>query len=171
MRTIAITLALAIAPPVSAQTIVVTHAEAWTMESAEPVRDATIVIENGRIVSVSAGGAVPGGATVIDAHGKPVTPGFVNGATQLGLIEVRLVFRGIDREKRIPLGDELSFFKVGLQDLSSDLGFNIHVHERSQVPERLDIKGDVFLDRDRGLDRARRNRREVFFLGAAARGK
>lgn len=89
MRTIVIMLALAAAAPAWAQTLVVTHAEAWTMESSEPVRDATIVIENGRIVSVAAGGAVPGGATVINAHGKPVTPGFVNGATQLGLIEVR----------------------------------------------------------------------------------
>lgn len=89
MRKLAIMLALATTAPVSAQTIVVTHAEAWTMDSAEPVRDATIVIESGRIVSVTAGGEVPGGASVIDARGKPVTPGFVNGATQLGLIEVR----------------------------------------------------------------------------------
>lgn len=81
-------LALAIASPAAAQTIAVTHAEAWTMEGDTPVRDATIVIENGRIVSVGVGGAVPAGAMVIDARGKPVTPGLVNGATQIGLVEV-----------------------------------------------------------------------------------
>lgn len=86
MRTIAILLALA-ATPAAAQTIAVTHAEAWTMESGEPVRDATILIENGKIVSVTPGGGVPQGALVIDARGKPVTPGLMNGATQVGLIE------------------------------------------------------------------------------------
>lgn len=86
MRTIAWLLALA-ATPAAAQTIAVTHAEAWTMESGEPVRDATIVIVSGKIVSVTPGGGVPEGASVIDARGKPVTPGLMNGATQVGLIE------------------------------------------------------------------------------------
>lgn len=88
MRALAIALALA-ATPAAAQTLAVTHAEAWTMEGGEPVRDATIVIENGHVLSVMAGGRIPAGAIVIDAQGKPVTPGFVNGATQVGLIEVR----------------------------------------------------------------------------------
>ena len=88
MRAMASLIALMIAAPAAAQTLAVTHAEAWTMEGAEPVRDATIVIENGRIVSVTAAGGVPSGATVIDAGGKPVTPGLVNGATQIGLVEV-----------------------------------------------------------------------------------
>jgi imidazolonepropionase-like amidohydrolase len=88
MRTMASLIALIIATPATAQTLAITHAEAWTMEGAEPVKDATIVIENGRIVSVTAAGGVPSGATVIDARGKPVTPGLVNGATQIGLVEV-----------------------------------------------------------------------------------
>lgn len=88
MRALTSLIALAIAMPAAAQTLAVTHAEAWTMESAEPVRDATIVIEGGTIVSVTAGGAVPQGASVIDARGKPVTPGLVSGATQIGLVEV-----------------------------------------------------------------------------------
>jgi imidazolonepropionase-like amidohydrolase len=86
IRTIAMLLALT-ATPAAAQTIAVTHAEAWTMESGEPVKDATIVIENGKIVSVTPGGGVPEGVRVIDARGKPVTPGLMNGATQVGLIE------------------------------------------------------------------------------------
>lgn len=81
-------IALALAAPVSAETLAVKNAEAWTMASPEPVRGATIVIENGRIVSVTAGGPVPEGAAVIDARGKPVTPGLVNAATQIGLVEV-----------------------------------------------------------------------------------
>jgi imidazolonepropionase-like amidohydrolase len=88
MKMLASLIAIAIASPAAAQTLAVTNAEAWTMEGAEPIRAATIVIENGRIVSVTSGGAVPSRATVIDAHGKPVTPGLVNAATQIGLVEV-----------------------------------------------------------------------------------
>ncbi|WP_411339151.1 amidohydrolase family protein [Sphingopyxis sp. J-6] len=88
MKTLASLIALALAMPAAAQTLAVTHAEAWTMEGDAPVKDATIVIENGRIVSVAAGGAAPADARVIDARGKPVTPGLVNGATQIGLVEI-----------------------------------------------------------------------------------
>lgn len=88
MKNLVILLALAASTSASAQTIAVTNAEAWTMESDQPVSGATILIEDGRILSVTAGGAVPADATVIDARGKPVTPGLVNAATQIGLLEV-----------------------------------------------------------------------------------
>ena len=88
MKRLVSLIALAIATPAAAQTIAVTHAEAWTMEGDTPVDDATIVIENGRIVSVASSGSAPAGATIIDARGKPVTPGLVNGATQIGLVEI-----------------------------------------------------------------------------------
>lgn len=71
-----------------AQTIAIVHAKAWTLISDTPVDDATIVITDGRIASVTAGAAAPAGARVIDAGGKPVTPGLMNAATRLGLIEV-----------------------------------------------------------------------------------
>lgn len=80
--------ALALASPASAQTLAIIHAKAWTMTAPDPVPDATIVIEGGRIATVTTAGAVPADATVIDAAGKPVTPGLINAATQLGLIEV-----------------------------------------------------------------------------------
>ncbi|MEO7679835.1 MAG: amidohydrolase family protein [Sphingomonas sp.] len=80
--------ALVIAMPVAAEPIAIVHAKAWTMQSATPIGDATIVVDKGRIVSVQAGGAVPAGATVIDAAGRNVTPGVMNAATQVGLTEV-----------------------------------------------------------------------------------
>jgi imidazolonepropionase-like amidohydrolase len=88
MKVLAFLCVLVLASPAPAQSIAIVNAEAWTMESSEPVRDATIVIAEGRIISVLAGGKAPADAIVIDALGKPVTPGFVNGATQLGLLEV-----------------------------------------------------------------------------------
>jgi imidazolonepropionase-like amidohydrolase len=45
------------------------------------------VFRDGRIVAAGAGVAVPAGATVIDARGKWVSPGFVAGFTSLGLAD------------------------------------------------------------------------------------
>lgn len=105
MRIFASLIALAIATPALAQPLAITNAEAWTMEGAEPIKGATIIVDDGRIVSVTAGGAVPTGATVIDAAGKPVTPGFVNAATQIGLVEVAASDDTVDtasRDERAP---------------------------------------------------------------------
>ena len=52
-------IALAIASPATAETLAITNAEAWTMETDQPVRGATILIEDGRIVSVAEAGPVP----------------------------------------------------------------------------------------------------------------
>ena len=71
----------------AAQDLAITHAEAWPMTGAGKVSDATVVVHDGRIVSVTASGSVPAGATVIDAGGRMVTPGLMNAATQLGLVE------------------------------------------------------------------------------------
>jgi len=81
-------IALAVAAPASAQSLAIVHAEAWTMEGDTPVRDATILVDGSRILSVTPAGEVPAGVRTIDARGKPVTPGLVNGATQIGLVEI-----------------------------------------------------------------------------------
>jgi imidazolonepropionase-like amidohydrolase len=72
----------------AAQPIAIVHAKAWTMDGPAPLDDATIVIDGPRIVSVTAHAAPPAGATVIDAAGRPVTPGLMNAATQIGLTEI-----------------------------------------------------------------------------------
>jgi imidazolonepropionase-like amidohydrolase len=79
-----------------AQTIAITHAKAWTMTAATPVENATVVITDGKITSVAAGAAPPAGAQVIDAKGRPVTPGLVHPATHLGLIEVSAATETVD---------------------------------------------------------------------------
>jgi imidazolonepropionase-like amidohydrolase len=88
MKRLVSLIVLALTSPAAAQSVAVTHANAWTMETDAPIRDATIIIENGRIVSVTPGGEAPTTARVIDAHGKTVTPGLINAATQIGLVEV-----------------------------------------------------------------------------------
>ena len=79
-----------------ADTIAITHAKAWTMTATSPVENATIVIADGKITSVSSGGATPPAAQVIDAKGRPVTPGLVHAASHLGLLEVSSATETVD---------------------------------------------------------------------------
>lgn len=52
------------------------------------IESGTIVVRDGRIVSVGAGGVVPAGATRIDGKGLHVYPGLFDAVTELGLTEV-----------------------------------------------------------------------------------
>jgi imidazolonepropionase-like amidohydrolase len=79
-----------------AETIAITHAKAWTMTAENPVENATIVIADGKITSVSSGGGTPPAARVIDAKGRPVTPGLVHAASHLGLLEVSNATETVD---------------------------------------------------------------------------
>ena len=85
---IAAAIGLLLCSPAAANSLAIIHATAWTGAPGQPVRDATILIDGGRIVSVEPSAAPPAGAELIDAHGRAVTPGLVNAATQLGLSEV-----------------------------------------------------------------------------------
>lgn len=88
-RSVFVALALfAAGSAAAAQTTAVVSARAYTMTHAEPVENATIVIRDGRIVSVTAGGAAPPDARIIDAQGRIVTPGLMSASTQLGLLEL-----------------------------------------------------------------------------------
>lgn len=55
-----------------------------------PVRDATVVVRDGRIVSVTPHGPVPAGATRIEAAGGVLTAGFVATEAPIGLVEIDL---------------------------------------------------------------------------------
>lgn len=57
---------------------------------------ATVVVQGGKIVQVSKGGAAPAGAQKVDGTGKVLTPGLVEVRSQLGLIEVDLEPTGND---------------------------------------------------------------------------
>jgi enamidase len=59
--------------------IAFTHAAVIDGTGAKPARDQTLVIEKGRIAALgkSSRVKVPDGATIIDAHGKTLLPGFV----------------------------------------------------------------------------------------------
>ena len=74
--------------PAAGQVVAIIHAKAFPIAPRDAIDDATLVFEGGQIVSLTAHGAPPPGAQIIDAGGRIVTPGLMNGATQLGLGEV-----------------------------------------------------------------------------------
>jgi imidazolonepropionase-like amidohydrolase len=80
--------ALTAATAVRAETIAITHARILTAAAAGEIADGTVVIRDGKIVSVGGGAAVPTGARVIDAGGGVVAPGFFATNSSLGSVEV-----------------------------------------------------------------------------------
>jgi imidazolonepropionase-like amidohydrolase len=66
--------------------------------ASEPVEGGTVLIENGVITAVGAGIDVPAGATVIDATGKWVLPGFIEAHGHVG----------IDEEANGPIGNDVN---------------------------------------------------------------
>lgn len=82
--------ALVVAAAAEAQTIAITGARVHPV-SGPMIDRGTVLMRDGIIVAVGADVAIPGDAQRIDAAGKVVTPGLVNAATQLTLVEIGAV--------------------------------------------------------------------------------
>ncbi len=90
-RRTAVAVSLLVAPvAAAAQTVAITGGKVYPV-SGPPIDNGTVLIRDGRIVAVGANVAVPADAQRIDAAGKWVTPGLINAATQLGLVEIGAV--------------------------------------------------------------------------------
>ena len=79
---------LLVASSVRGESIAITGADVWTNTADAPVRNATIVISGGRIVSIQSAQPPPPSAHVFEAAGRIVTPPLDAAATQIGLVEV-----------------------------------------------------------------------------------
>jgi imidazolonepropionase-like amidohydrolase len=90
-RTVLLGLVTLLATPAVAETVAFTGGTVAIGDGSEPIQGGTVVVRDGRVVAAGRGIAVPAGATVVDATGKWVAPGFVGGFTRLGLVEVDAV--------------------------------------------------------------------------------
>ncbi len=88
LRLAALLLAALAAGSAGAQAILIKDARVHTAGSAGTLENADILVQDGRIAAVGSGLAAPAGAAVVEAGGKPVTPGLFGGLTQVGLEEV-----------------------------------------------------------------------------------
>jgi imidazolonepropionase-like amidohydrolase len=78
------------AAPIGAQTVAITGGTVYPV-SGPPIERGTVLMRDGRIVAVGAEVSVPVDAQRIDATGKVVTPGLVNAATQLSVVDIGAV--------------------------------------------------------------------------------
>ena len=76
--------------PLAAQAIAITNARIHPI-AGPVIPRGTVVIEDGRIAAVGPNVSVPADARVIDASGKVVTPGLLDNASTLGLVEIGAV--------------------------------------------------------------------------------
>lgn len=104
MRLVVLIFLAFLASVARAETLAVTGARAWTMTGPRPLENATILVRDGRVVSVVAGGPAPAGARVIAAGGRVVTPALFHPATQIGLSEVGGIAGQSQTVGRGPLG-------------------------------------------------------------------
>ena len=80
-------IAAAAANAQSATTIAITGGRVYPV-TGPVIENGTVLIRDGKIAAVGANVTVPADARRVDAAGKWVLPGFVNGATNLGLVEI-----------------------------------------------------------------------------------
>ncbi|HWP94227.1 MAG TPA: amidohydrolase family protein [Gammaproteobacteria bacterium] len=73
-----------------AETVAIVGGKVHTLGRAGTLEPATVLIRDGRIEAVGTNLKVPAGATVIDAAGKVVTPGFMDAYGRLGVQEIEL---------------------------------------------------------------------------------
>lgn len=99
LTTFAAAAALFAAHALPAQTVAITGGRVLPV-SGPPIENGTVIMQDGRITAVGANLPVPAGAQRIDAAGKWVTPGLINPATQLGLVEVAAVAQTRDASAR-----------------------------------------------------------------------
>ncbi len=77
------------------QTIVIRNADVYPVTSA-PVKNVSLLIEDGKIADIGPKIATPKGARVVDAKGLRVYPGMLDSGTELGLAEINAVRETVD---------------------------------------------------------------------------
>ena len=73
-----------------AQTIAITGGTVYPVTGPK-IANATVLIRDGKVAAVGSNVTVPADATRVDATGKWITPGFIDGGGQMGLVEIGAV--------------------------------------------------------------------------------
>ncbi len=106
-------MSLATVTAADAQSTLITGATVHTMGEAGILDDGDVLITDGVIAAVGEEVTAPEGATIIEADGKIVTPGFMTSYSSLGLVEISAVQRTRDNRA------DASHFSASLDVVSS----------------------------------------------------
>ena len=88
--------ALALPAPAHSQDVLIRNARVHTLTAQGTLERADVLLRGGRVVEVGSGLAAAG-AQVIEANGRPLTPGLFGGITGLGISEIELESSTVDR--------------------------------------------------------------------------
>jgi len=88
MKRLLIAFTLALALPAAAQDLLVRNATVHTAGAQGTLNNHDVLVQGGVVRAVGANLAAPAGITVVDAKGRPLTPGLFGGLTGLGIEEV-----------------------------------------------------------------------------------
>lgn len=80
-----------------AQALFINDATVHTLGPQGTLQNADVLVRDGLIKAVGMQLPMPADATVIEAEGRPLTPGFFAGITQLGLVEITLEEAQLDK--------------------------------------------------------------------------
>jgi hypothetical protein len=84
-------IAMAVALPVDAalaQDILIRGATVHTVTDRGTLKETDVLVRDGRIAAIGASLRAPENATVVDANGRPLTPGLFGGVTAIGIEEI-----------------------------------------------------------------------------------
>jgi hypothetical protein len=82
---------------VHSQDVLIRGAKVHTLTAKGTLERADVLVRGGRVVEVGSGLAATAGATVVEANGRPLTPGLFGGITGLGVVEIELESSTVDR--------------------------------------------------------------------------
>ncbi|HEU0154345.1 MAG TPA: amidohydrolase family protein [Arenimonas sp.] len=88
MKRLLVTLVLAVALPAAAQDLLIRDATVHTAGSRGTLKNTDVLVQGGVVRQVGPGLVAPAGVTVVEAKGRPLTPGLFGGLTGLGIEEV-----------------------------------------------------------------------------------
>lgn len=81
------------APRADGATFAITNARILPV-AGPPIERGTILVRSGRLAQIGETVAVPEGVRVVDGSGRTVTPGLLDSATQIGIVEIGLSAEG-----------------------------------------------------------------------------
>jgi hypothetical protein len=125
-RLLMISLVLAAALPAAAQDLLITNATVHTAGARGTLKDHDVLVQGGVVRAIAPELAAPAGATVVDAKGRPLTPGLFGGLTGLGIEEVSGDAATVDTNlalgAMVPVDDHV----VWRPEFDVDVAFNPH---------------------------------------------
>jgi hypothetical protein len=87
-RSLLVLALLGAAPASGAQDLLIRNATVHTASARGSLEHSDVLVQAGVIRAVGTGLAAPAGATVVEANGRPLTPAFFGGITDIGIDEV-----------------------------------------------------------------------------------